>query len=243
MSRFRPRQAIVLTAIAFIAGAGSLALGGSPAGSAETHHVERTEGVGLTVRSEPSVDAPAVGHLAEGEAVTIECQTEGGDVLGSSIWNRVPGGWASDYFFDTPVYDGYSPGLAECAAGPAPAEPAPPSPTTHCGTFWVDSVTWISRPGGHWKVSISPSWYSRRAIFLGNPVGASNGIWGDLRNACLPGAGSTSVLDAHQASLFAQLDCHVVIAPFTPDRAGPTWDLETDSPNTNLVDVARNGCN
>ncbi|HSH59614.1 MAG TPA: GDSL-type esterase/lipase family protein [Acidimicrobiales bacterium] len=57
----------------------------------------------LKARSGPSIDDPAVRTLDEGTAVDITCQTQGGDVEGSSTWYQLTDGtFVSAAFISTP---------------------------------------------------------------------------------------------------------------------------------------------
>lgn len=66
-----------------------------------------TAGASLTVRSTPHVGSTAVGSVADGASITIDCQTYGDTVTGtygtSNIWDHVPakGGYVSDTYVYT----------------------------------------------------------------------------------------------------------------------------------------------
>jgi surface antigen len=61
-----------------------------------------------------------------GAPITIACQTTGSSVNGSVIWDKLPTGqYVSDDWVSTPVFDGYTPGIARC--------PQPPAPTVKTG--------------------------------------------------------------------------------------------------------------
>jgi hypothetical protein len=81
-----------------------------------TGTVAGTEGLTLFVRSGPGTGYGVVGQLDEGASVTIDCQVTGTDVDGNAVWNHLPelGGYASDFYLDTPGYDGRHPSLPEC---------------------------------------------------------------------------------------------------------------------------------
>lgn len=82
-----------------------------------------TAGASLTVRSGPHVGSTAVGSLADGASITIDCQTYGDTVTGtygtSNIWDHVPakGGYVSDTY----VYTG-SDTLVAPLCGGAPTQ-------------------------------------------------------------------------------------------------------------------------
>jgi predicted Rdx family selenoprotein len=92
---------------------------GPPPGA--VYHVSGTGGIGLRTRSGPGTGYGTVGLLAEGTAVTINCQTTGTVVNGSNIWDRfADGSYGSDFYVDTPVFNGYSPGIPQCSSAPPP---------------------------------------------------------------------------------------------------------------------------
>ncbi|MFG3707905.1 peptidoglycan DD-metalloendopeptidase family protein [Micromonospora sp. NPDC047670] len=77
-----------------------------------------TSGTPLTVRSGPGTGYAAVGTVADGTRVTIQCQTSGTTVTGtygtSSIWDRIGSG---RFIADAYVYtghDGYIPNVPRC---------------------------------------------------------------------------------------------------------------------------------
>jgi murein DD-endopeptidase MepM/ murein hydrolase activator NlpD len=69
---------------------------GGGGGSTATGTVRTSQGGPLTVRSSASTSARAVGTVANGSRVTIQCQTTGSSVTGfygtSTIWNRIGSG-------------------------------------------------------------------------------------------------------------------------------------------------------
>lgn len=74
----------------------------------------------LTRRATPEAAGRALGTLAEGAALTIDCQASGGLVSAragtSRVWNRLPdGSWVSDLYVDTPGTSGFTDGLPRCA--------------------------------------------------------------------------------------------------------------------------------
>ncbi|MGW4500687.1 peptidoglycan DD-metalloendopeptidase family protein [Micromonospora sp. NPDC004336] len=87
---------------------------GSTAGSGTVN----TSGTPLTVRSGPGTGYDAVGTVADGTKVTIQCQTSGTSVTGtygtSTIWDRIGSG---RFIADAYVYtghDGYIPNVPRC---------------------------------------------------------------------------------------------------------------------------------
>ncbi|MFE0593997.1 peptidoglycan DD-metalloendopeptidase family protein [Micromonospora echinospora] len=86
-------------------------------GSSATGTVN-TSGTPLTVRSGPGTGYAAVGTVADGTRVTIQCQTTGTTVTGtygtSNIWDRIGSGrFISDAYTHT-GYDGFIPGVPRC---------------------------------------------------------------------------------------------------------------------------------
>ncbi|HEX6967774.1 MAG TPA: peptidoglycan DD-metalloendopeptidase family protein [Micromonosporaceae bacterium] len=78
-----------------------------------------TSGANLNVRSGPGTGYSIVGSVADGQQVTITCQTTGSTVTGtygtSNIWNRItsPSGYIADAYTYT-GYDGFIPGVPRC---------------------------------------------------------------------------------------------------------------------------------
>jgi murein DD-endopeptidase MepM/ murein hydrolase activator NlpD len=86
--------------------------GGSATGTVNT------AGSPLTVRSGPGTGHAAVGTVADGATVTIQCQTTGTTVTGtygtSNIWDRIGSGrFISDAYVYT-GHDGFIPGVPRC---------------------------------------------------------------------------------------------------------------------------------
>ena len=125
------RLALVLAAAALmITGFG----GTMSAAWASASGTVNTAGASLTVRSGPHVGSTAVGSLADGASITIDCQTYGDTVTGtygtSNIWDHVPakGGYVSDTY----VYTGSDTLVAplcggtptQSCSGSGPGQPA-----------------------------------------------------------------------------------------------------------------------
>ncbi|WDZ83650.1 SH3 domain-containing protein [Micromonospora cathayae] len=68
---------------------------------------------GLTVRSGPGTGYSAVGTLANGQKVEVDCWGYGTSVNGYNIWSRLysPAGqrWVSDYYLTTGRVQDYVP--------------------------------------------------------------------------------------------------------------------------------------
>ncbi|RKT55480.1 hypothetical protein [Saccharothrix australiensis] len=104
-----------------------------PAAAAATGTVV-TAGDPLTVRRAPTTAASAIGSVANGAAVAIDCQTTGTSVSGplgtTTIWDHVPalGGYVSDGYVRTGSDGRVAPdcgvgtGSAECSTGACAAE-------------------------------------------------------------------------------------------------------------------------
>lgn len=84
-----------------------------------------TDGDGVIVRSGPGTSYGAVTGLAEGTSVTVDCQTSGTTVNGTSIWDHLPGygGYATDAYIYT-GYDGWDPSLPRCSGGGGGTSPS-----------------------------------------------------------------------------------------------------------------------
>jgi uncharacterized protein YraI len=110
---------------------GTLLVGVSSA-QAASYNVTGTGGVGLRARSAPNTSSSIIRVIPEGGAIDIVCQTQGENVRGSTIWDKLSdGSYISDFYTTTPVYAGYSPGLPVCgSSSPTPPKPKPqPSKT------------------------------------------------------------------------------------------------------------------
>ncbi|WP_290060602.1 hypothetical protein [Amycolatopsis solani] len=115
--------------VAVVGAAAAIVLGGATPARAATGTVHTDSGAPLTVRSAPRTAAGSAGTIADGTAVTIDCQTTGETVTGkygtSNIWDHVEG---SGYITDTYVYTGSDGRIApDCTDVPTP-------PTTACST-------------------------------------------------------------------------------------------------------------
>jgi hypothetical protein len=85
----------------------------APAGA--VYHV--TAQLGLHVRSGPGSAYRSLALLPYRTPVTIVCQAWGERVNNSRVWDRISAptaGYVSDWWIDTPVTGGFSPGLAVC---------------------------------------------------------------------------------------------------------------------------------
>lgn len=86
-----------------------------PAPAASLHVYGLPSGNRLLIRTGPGMQYPAVGSLGNGDPVNIECQTRGGMVMISTIWDEIqPGKFVSDYFVNTPGVGVFTPGLDQC---------------------------------------------------------------------------------------------------------------------------------
>jgi hypothetical protein len=98
-----------------------LATAAPAAASISGYHVTGTGTDGLRVRTDPyNTTATVVSTLADGTALTIDCAVRGRGVTGNTVWHKISGpvgGWVSDYYTDTPAFNKYIPGEADCNAG------------------------------------------------------------------------------------------------------------------------------
>ncbi len=116
-----------------LAAAGVLLAGALPAGAAVNGTVQ-TAGDPLTVRRAPTTSATAVGSVANGTTVAIDCQATGTSVTGplgtTTLWDYVPalGGYVSDGYVRTGSDGRVAPdcgvgsGSAECSSGDCAGE-------------------------------------------------------------------------------------------------------------------------
>lgn len=93
----------------------TLAAFSTPAHASITATVWNTAPDRLIVRSAPGLSATEVTRLTEGTEVTVECQTRGDEVDGSTLWDYLPAydGYASDRYLYT-GHDGPHPDLPDC---------------------------------------------------------------------------------------------------------------------------------
>lgn len=115
--RRRNIRHLALRACAVAAVAAGIAV--APAGMASASigaYVWNTGGDNLNVRQSPSTSAPVVASLADNTSVTVDCQTTGPTVNGTSVWDHLPayGGYTTDAFVYT-GYDGFDPDLPRCS--------------------------------------------------------------------------------------------------------------------------------
>ncbi len=82
-------------------------------------YVWNTDGDDLYVRASVSTTATIVATLVPDQTVTIDCQTTGPSVNGTTIWDHLPayGGYATDAYLYT-GYDSWDPDLPRCATAP-----------------------------------------------------------------------------------------------------------------------------
>ena len=180
----RRRMALTGTGVAGAALAISLVQLGSPATSVSAAscdggacnrggYAARVTGarLGLNLRSAPSLSAPVVGHLADGADLLISCQTTGDRVGHSTIWDRVAGGYLTDWFTTTPGVGRFTVGIPQCAANtgpapaPAPAPAPPPAPqpgrawgaTTGSNTMTSGQCTWWAMQEFHGATGVYPA--------------------------------------------------------------------------------------
>ena len=89
-----------------------------------TYHVFGTAGLGLKERSGPGLSYPYGAILPEGRGIQIACQVRSGSAVGgSTVWDQLSDGtYVSDFYTDTPVYNGFTPGIGQCGTpSPPPA--------------------------------------------------------------------------------------------------------------------------
>jgi len=86
------------------------------------YSVTGTGGAGLQVRVNPTDPAAAsVAVLADGTYFTADCAVRGRNVSGNTVWHRISApavGWISDFYTNTPGFNQYIPGEADCGGTP-----------------------------------------------------------------------------------------------------------------------------
>jgi hypothetical protein len=76
---------------------------------------------GLMVRAGPGTGFAVRGSLQYNQPVTIACQAMGQTIVRSAVWDHITSpidGWVSDWYVNTPVVGGFSPGLSQCSSVP-----------------------------------------------------------------------------------------------------------------------------
>jgi len=140
--------ALAAAGCATLAGVAVSAASGT-ASAAVTHHVYRTAGQGVNVRSGPSPSASRQGWLPDGAPFTVTCWASGPAVLGDPVWLQGSGtavnGWATDYYIDThwnTTADLTSQGIPQCGSAPAGGGPSasPPQAVVASAPTVIDGV-------------------------------------------------------------------------------------------------------
>jgi hypothetical protein len=113
---------------------------------------------GVKVRKGPSTGSGVLTTLPNRHVVHIVCQTSGDSVGGSPIWDQIDGGgYVADYYVNTPVTGGYSPGVGQCGS-PATINPGNPGgPVTAPQPVLHYNCTGTPSPFGHY-VPVGRHW-------------------------------------------------------------------------------------
>jgi hypothetical protein len=147
--------------------AGAVLVPSVSASASVSAYVWNTAGDNLYVRSSATTSASIVASLAPDQSVTIDCQTTGPTINGTSIWDHLPayGGYATDSYLYT-GYDGWDPSLPRCGSTPTSGVGAAVvqtaqaqignGPTTYTNAGGVSSdtpwcslfVSWVWRQNG-----------------------------------------------------------------------------------------------
>jgi surface antigen/uncharacterized protein YraI len=87
-----------------------------PGSTPQTHHVYGVGSGVLYERSGPGTNYAKEGSLPNGATIHVACQVKSSSsVNGSAIWDLLTTGYfVSDYYVDTSVVGGFSPGIAQC---------------------------------------------------------------------------------------------------------------------------------
>jgi surface antigen len=125
----RNRLATTVAAIAGLAAAAATFAGGAAAAASATSYYGpylTLASPSLNERTAPSTSASVVGSLPYHATIYIACQTTGTVISGSDIWDQLSNAdYVSDYYVNTPVFDGWTPGIPQCGTTTPP--PPPPS--------------------------------------------------------------------------------------------------------------------
>ncbi len=121
----------------------------APAGAAPVaHQVTGTGNDGLYERTGPATSYSEEGWLPNGATVEITCQIQtASTVNGSGMWDLLSSGYfVADYYINTPVVGGYSPGIAHCVA-PGSKTTTTTTTTSTTGTPPPGTPVWTAPPG------------------------------------------------------------------------------------------------
>ncbi len=161
------RSAVQVVVVAAVA-AGIVVVPAVSASASVSAYVWGTDGDNLNVRASVSTTATIVASLAPNQSVTIDCQTTGPTVNGTTVWDHLPayGGYATDAYLYT-GYDGWDPDLPRCGGSTPPSGTGAAvvttaqaqvghGPTTYTNAAGVSSdtnwcslfVSWVWRQNG-----------------------------------------------------------------------------------------------
>jgi len=76
----------------------------------------------VNIRSAPSFNATYLGSIPAGTPITIQCQNYGTKVNGSFIWDKVNGGFISDYYVNGTPFNAFDSRLPRCGLGYGPVD-------------------------------------------------------------------------------------------------------------------------
>jgi Domain of unknown function (DUF1906) len=124
-----------------------------------------TSSVGLNGRRGPTPSAPRVASYAAGATVPVVCQTAGGKVGTTSVWNKLAdGNYVTDNYISTPSKASYSAPLPRCSypfqvtvptlnrrTGPGPRYPI-------SGTLSNGALGWVTCQRSGSKVGTTSVW-------------------------------------------------------------------------------------
>lgn len=117
----------------------------------------KTIGNGLAIRSGPGTNHAVIGRLNHNSPIDIACQTTGSNVRGSNIWDKLSsGGYISDYFTTTPVFNGFSPGIPRCDSAQAQSRPSSSASREQKAVNWA--IAEINSPRPYWSDQLGTYW-------------------------------------------------------------------------------------
>jgi surface antigen len=158
----------------------------APAGATPVaHQVYGTGNDGVYERNGPGTSYTEEGWLANGATVEIKCQIQTASTVGGSgMWDLLSSGYfVSDYYINTSVIGGYSPGIAHCV--PAGSGPSPPSSTTTISASGQFEAPAGSTPQTHHVYGVgSGKLYERYGPSTGSAIDASLPNGATIRIAC-----------------------------------------------------------
>ena len=158
-------------------------------------------------RNGPGTNYRRLGWIKGGSPIEIACQQRGMKIRGTSIWNRLTdGGWITDYYVSTPVFNDFSPGIPRCDQGSA-------------GTKEQRAIDWDWQQVGKTHQADGKKWNNWCDRFVANAYGMTNSgyatayiHWQDLLARGLARVGDRNVPAGGLAFFLSNWAGHVMLS-------------------------------